>query len=126
MANQLDVLLEIVDRHRELPRQLRDLMVLQQPHVLGDDLLGRRPRHPEMPQLQQQALLQVARGDANRIEALQQLERSARLPPSATAPCRELLDRRDQVAIVVEVADDGFADLAHGGSSVCIESCQSR
>ena len=74
VADQLDVLLEIVNRHPELARQLGDLMVLQQPHVVGDDLLGRRPTHAEVPELQEQALLQVARRDADRVEALKQLE----------------------------------------------------
>ena len=45
----------------ELARELRHLVVLQQPQVLGDDLLGRRAFEAEMAQLQQQALLQVAR-----------------------------------------------------------------
>ena len=59
----------------ELARELRHLVVLQQAHVLGDDLLGRRAGHAEMAQLQQQALLQIARGDADRIEALNELQR---------------------------------------------------
>ena len=111
----------------ELAGDLGDLMVLQQPQVLGDDLLGRRAVEPEMPQLQQQALLQVARGDADRVEASAPCC-SAR-STSATghgAHRRELVDRRHQIAVVVEVADDRLADLAISASSVCIDSCQSR
>ena len=37
----------------ELAGDLRHLVVLQQPQVLGDDLLGRRAFEAEMPQLQQ-------------------------------------------------------------------------
>ena len=87
-------------------------MVLQQPHVLGDDLLGRRAAHAEVPQLQQQALLQVARGDANRIEALNQLQRLLDPLDRPGPHGRELLDGRHELAVVIEVADDGLADLA--------------
>ena len=97
----------------ELARQLRHLMVLQEPHVLGDDPLGRRAGHAEVAQLQQQAFLQVARGDADRIEALDQRQRPLDLLGRPRPHRRELLDGRHQVAVVVEVADDGLADLAH-------------
>ena len=103
-------------------------MVLQQPQVLGDDLLGRRAFEAEVAQLQQQAFLQVARGDADRIEASGRCC-SAR-STSSTRPRShrgDLFDRGHQIAVVVEVADDGAADLrAAGSSSVCIESCHSR
>ena len=98
VTNQLDVLLEIVDRQSELARELRHLVVLQEPHVLGDDLLGRRARHAEMPQLQQQALLQIPRGNADRIEALNQLERLLDLLDRPRPHRRELFDRRDEHA----------------------------
>ena len=52
--------------------ELGNLVVLQQPQVLGDDLLGRRALEAQVPHLQREALLQVARGDADRIEALDQ------------------------------------------------------
>ena len=66
-----------------------------------------------MPDLQRQALLQVARADADRIEALQQLQRALDFFDRPRPHARDLVDRRHQVAVVVEVADDGFADLAH-------------
>ena len=86
MPDDLDVLLEIVDRHPQLAGDFRHLVVLQQPQVIGDDLLGRRAFEPEVPQLQQQALLQVARRDADRIEALDQLAARARLRPTGHGP----------------------------------------
>ena len=97
----------------ELARELRHLVVLQQPQVLGDDLLGRRALEAEVPQLQQQALLQVARGDADRVEPLHERERPLDVRDRPAAHRRDLVHRRDQVAVVVEVADDGRADLAH-------------
>ena len=63
-----------------------NLVVLQQPQVLGDDLLGRRALEPDVPQLQQQAFLQIARRDADRIEALHQLAAPARRRSTGHGP----------------------------------------
>ncbi len=93
-------------RHPELAGDFRHLMVLQQAQVIGDDLFGRRPVEPEVPQLQQQALLQVARGDAGRIEALNQLQRALDLADRPRPHRRQLVERRHQIPVVVEVADD--------------------
>ena len=112
MADDLDVLLEVVDRHPELAGDLRHLMVLQQAQVIGDDLLGRRAVEPEVPQLQQQALLQIARGDAGRIEALHQLQRALDFAHRPRPHRRQLVERRHQIPVVVEVADDRRADVA--------------
>ena len=98
-------------RHPELARDLGHLVVLQQPQVLGDDLLGRRALEAEVPDLEPQALLQVARGDADRIERLHVLQRALDVGDRPVAHRRDLLDRRDEVAVVVEVADDRAADL---------------
>ena len=62
VTDDLDVFLEILNRQSELAGDLRDLMVLQQPEVVGDDLVGGRPLEAEVAELQQQALLQIARG----------------------------------------------------------------
>ena len=67
-------------RQAQLARQLRHLVVVQQAQVLGDDLLGRRALEVQVLDLQRQALLQVARGDADRVEALNQ-----RAAPSSTS-----------------------------------------
>ena len=88
VPDDLDVLLEVVDRHPELAGDLRHLMVLQQPQVFGDDLLRRRAFEPEVAQLQQQALLQIARRDAGRVEALNQLQRALDFGSPATDPSR--------------------------------------
>ena len=111
VADDLDVLLEIVDRHAEPARNLRDLVVLQQAQVLGDDLLGRRPLEAEMPDLQPEAFLQVARGDADRIERLHVLQRALDVGDRPVAHRGDLFDRRDEIAVVVEIADDRAADF---------------
>ena len=104
--------LQLVDAQPELARELRHLVVLQQPQVLGDDLLGRRALEAQVLDLQRQALLQVARGDADRVEALDQAQRLLDVLDRPRAHRRDLVHRGHQVAVVVEVADDGFADLA--------------
>ena len=106
------MLLEILDRHPEPARDLRHLVVLQQPQVLGDDLLGRRALEAEMADLQPEALLQIARGDADRIECLHVLQRALDVGDRPLAHRGDLLDRRHEVAVVVEIADDGAADFA--------------
>ena len=101
----------------ELLRQLGNLVILQQAEMLGDDLLGRRAFEAEVANLQRQALLQIARADADRIEGLQELAARARRPRWPRPHRGDFVDRRHQVAVVVEVADDRFADLAHQLSS---------
>ena len=111
-------------------RDLGDLVVLEQAQVFGDDLLGRRALEPEVPDLEPEALLQVARGDADRVERLHVLQRLLDVGHRPLAHRRDLLDRRHQVAVVVEVADDGAADLAQAlvlARPACWRfSCQSR
>jgi len=51
-------------------------MILEEPEVVGDDPLCRCPLQPEAPELEQQALLQVARRHTGRIESLHQLQRA--------------------------------------------------
>ncbi len=89
------------------------LMVLEQPEVIGDDLLGRRALEAQVAKLQQQALLQIARGDAGRIEALDQAQRPLDLAHRPRPHRGQLLERRHQIPVVVQVADDGRADLPH-------------
>ena len=86
VADDLDVFLEILDRHPELARDLGDLVVLQQPQVLGDDLLGRRALEAEVAELQPEALLQVARGDADRDRTSARAAARARRRPTGHSP----------------------------------------
>ena len=91
-------------------RELGHLVVLQQPQVLGDDLLGGRALLAEVAQLQPEALLEVAGGHADRVEPLHHPQRLLDLVGRPLAHRRDLVDRRHQVPVVVEVADDGVAD----------------
>ena len=111
VSDELDVLLQIVDRHRQLPRQLGYLVVLQQPHVLGDDLLGRCPRPCRG------GAAAAAGTPADRARPRQ----SDRSPARASASPRprsighgpmrrQLFDGRHQLPVVVQIADDRFAD----------------
>ena len=60
MLDDLDVLLQVLDRDAQLLGQFRDLMVLQQPEMLGDDLLGGRALEADVAELQGQTFLQIA------------------------------------------------------------------
>ena len=113
MLDDLDVGLQLFDREPELARELRHLVVVQQPQVLGDDLLRRRAFEMQVLDLQRQAFLKIARRDADRIEGLDQPQRVFDLVDRPRAHRRDLVDRRDQVAVVIEVADDRFANLAN-------------
>ena len=107
VTDDLDVLLQVVDRQTQLARDLRHLMVLQQPEVVGDDLLGRRALEAQMPQLQEQALLEVARRDAGRIEALHKPQRPLDFRDRPRSHRGQFVERRHEVPVVVQVADDG-------------------
>ena len=67
-----------------------------------------------MAQLEQQTFLQVAGGDADRVEALDR-PRSARStsPTDPRAHRGQLVERRNQITVVGEVADDGRADFPY-------------
>ena len=70
------------------------------------------PDQAEMADLEQQALLQIARADANRIELLHVIERPLDRRDVPVAERRDLVHRGHQVAVVVDVADDRGADVA--------------
>jgi hypothetical protein len=105
------VLFEIFDRHPQFARDLGDLVVLQQPQVLGDDFLRRSSFEAQHPELQPQTFLQIARRDANRIEGLHVLERALDIGDEPVTHRRDLLDGGYEIPVVVEIADDGAADL---------------
>ena len=64
-----------------------------------------------MPDLKPQAFLQVARAHADRIERLDVLQPLLDFDDRPLTHRRDLFDRRDEVAVVIEVADDCAADL---------------
>ena len=49
--DELDVLAQVLERQPHLARQLRDLVVLEQSQVFGDDRVGRRALESEVPAL---------------------------------------------------------------------------
>ena len=114
MPDDLDVLLELVDRHAQLPGNLGHLMVLQEPQMLGDDLLRRRPLEAEMAQLQQETFLEVPRGDAHRVEALNQAQRALDVRQPTTAPSPRAPRRTPRDTRRRQIADDGRPDVPHG------------
>jgi hypothetical protein len=107
------VLLDLLRFEVHQPRELGDAMVLQQTQVIADEDFGGCAGEPEMAQLQQQTLLQVARADANRIERLHVFQRALDERDVPRAQCRNFIERRDQVAVLVDVADNRRADVTH-------------
>jgi hypothetical protein len=78
-------------------------MVLEQPEVLGHDFFGRRALEAQVAKLKEQTLLQVARGDARGIEALEQPQRAVDVGHRPRPHRRQLLERGDQIPVVVEI-----------------------
>ena len=69
------------------------------------------PSSPRCRSCSQQALLEVARGDADRIERLDVLQRALDVADRPLGHRGDLLDRGHQIAVVVQVADDRPPDL---------------
>ncbi len=110
---QRDDLGGLGDHLHGYPGGLGDLgvaMLFQQGQVRLDDLRGQRILHPEVGQLQVQALLQVASGDAGGIQALHAAQHLFHRAHFAFKLRGEVLQRSFEVAIVIEVVNDGGAD----------------
>jgi hypothetical protein len=100
--------LDLDDRDAEVTGDLVELAVSQQRPVLRDDRADQRvvdAQEREVVDLDQQALAQVARADADRLERLQRGQ--DRLDPRQAdrQDVGDLLDRAGQVAPLVQVAD---------------------
>ena len=112
MANPLARLLDLRRRPLQQARQPVDVVLREAVEVVGDD----RARGVaqlgvlDLRQLQEQALGDVARGDAGRIERLHALERDLHLDRLDrrvhSRRRRELVEVDAQVAVVVERLDD--------------------
>ena len=101
----------LVGREPHLARDLRVLVALQLLHVVADHHVGGRALEPEQPQLDAQALGQAAGRDARRVERLHERERPLDRLERPRAHRRDVLERDAQQAVLVEVLDDGLADL---------------
>jgi hypothetical protein len=95
-----------LDRDAERARDTAEVALDQRVELLVEDLQHERVVDPEHARLDREALAQVARGDAARIELLNRRERLEHDLFAHAALARDLVDRRGQVAAVVEVADD--------------------
>ena len=81
--------------------------------MLGDDLLRQGILRVNQLELQQQAFLQIARAHAGRIEFLHHGERFFHIVHRVVARSRQFIERRGQVAVFVQVADDPIGDFSH-------------
>ncbi len=81
--------------------------------AFGNDLLRQRVLRIERAKLRQQTFAQVARRHAQRIELLHDGQRFLDVFHRIFSVLRDLLERRAQVAVLIEVADDRLGDLPH-------------
>src|SRR6185295_8198955 len=103
VLDDLDVFLEVIDRDAELACNLWNLVVLQELQVFGDHALRGRSLEPDVTELEQQALLQIPRGNTRRVESLNQSEGALDLGHGPGPHTRQLVERCDQVPIIVKV-----------------------
>ena len=102
---------DLVGAHAHLTPDLGVLVPLELFHVVPDDHVGRRVLEPQLPQLQPQALREVAGGDAGGIEVLHHTEGLLDLVQRVGTQVGDLGDRGPQHPVLVDVLDDGVADL---------------
>ncbi len=106
----LDRLHDALERQLQGPRDLRVAPALEILEVLLHDLHRDRVRLRVGGELEQQALLHAARGHPGRIEALDALQRRLHRLRRAAHAARDLPHVGPEVAVLVEVADDGLPD----------------
>ena len=87
------------------------LVALELLQVVAHHQVGGRALEPEVPELQAQALGEVARGHPRGVEGLHERQRLLHLLQGVGPHVGDLLEGRAQHAVLVEVLDDGVADL---------------
>ena len=87
-------------------------MVLEKLEVLAYDRLAQCPLEPKMSDPQQETLLDIPRRDADWGECLHELEHALDFGRRPLPHRGNLVDRRHQISVVVEVADDCPTDLS--------------
>ncbi len=86
---------------------------MQKLQVVGDDLLREHILRIQRLELQQEAFRQVPRGRSGRIEFLDHGQRLFHVFHGIVAGLRDFVERRRQISVLVEIADDPFRDFAH-------------
>src|SRR5882672_6408150 len=82
--------------------------------MLGNDLLRQSILRVERFQLPKQALAQILGANADRIKVLNYGQRVIQIVLRIFAALHQLFDRRSEITVFVEVANDAFSELAHG------------
>ena len=109
--DRVDIVHGLVEAAAEELRQLAELARLQEAHVLFDDRLGGSPLHVVERKLDQEAFLEVPRAHAGRVELLDQVQGQLHFLRGVRPHRGDLLGRCLEIAVLVQVADDGAADL---------------
>ena len=124
--DDLELVRDLLGGEAHLAADLRVLVALQLLHEVADHAVGGRALEAEVPELQAQALLEVAARHPGGIEGLHDGERLLHLRRREGAHARDLVEAGAEQAVLVEVVDDGVADLEQLSSEVAMRSCQSR
>src|SRR5262249_39535132 len=98
------------DRYAKRSRYLGEAMLFQQVEMVEYDARGQRFFHPDVSELLKQALAQIERRHAGWIEALHAFENALDACGVGLQLRCQVGDRSLQVAVVVEIVDDGSAD----------------
>ncbi len=93
-------------------RDFLQLVILQKLQMFGDDLLRQGVLRVKHFHLQDQAFLQIARADSGRIEFLDHGQRFFDILHGIISRLRDFIQRRGQVSVFIQIADDRFGDLA--------------
>src|SRR6185369_17208960 len=105
---------DLLDRHGELARQPVEAPALEHRQMIADNSGGKRIfREAQLAQLYEEALGEVARGDAGRVELLDATEDA---PHDVDVRPRvgeesDLLGLDGEISVLVEAPDDDRADL---------------
>ena len=102
--------------HRDAQRfgNRRISLALEIRQMVAHDHLNERSGQPQLLNLQQEALLEIARSDAGRIESLNHLQGLETLRHRRTGRPGEIFERHSQVSLLVEIADDGSPHFLFG------------
>ena len=104
-ADQVGRRRHLLEAGAEQLRQLAEVALLEQVDVVADERAHERMVDAQGVELEQQALAQVARADARRIEGLHLAERLLHQRLGHAGRAGHLVEAGAQVAVLVEVAD---------------------
>ncbi len=111
-GDEIGKFLDFLGRDTERTGDLRIATAAEILDVLADQGGFDAVRFPDPVQLDEQAFLQTAGADPDRVERLDEVESLLELLERDTATDGQFLDRGEQVPVIVDRPDDQLGDLA--------------